>query len=855
MSYFNEYQYEIIRREENLPIKIIIHSVDGFDMHWHNGIEILLVLEGSVNVKIEEETYFLKENEFILINCNELHSTKKTKDDNILLAVQIDPEFYNDCYPQFRKMEFDCKSFLYGKEEQDRFDTIRYYIAKIVWELNKKSKGYQLAIGSYLHLMGAYLINNFDYTIADDEKEELRDRDLIRLKRIIDYINKNSGRKITLKEIAEKEHLNYYYLSHFIKNKTGMSFQEYLNSIRLNNAIDMLMCSDKTITDISYASGFSNVNSFNKIFKDTYNCTPSQYKIHHKDLTNNDNKFTSNKQINKSRAYLDVDRTHALKKLFSYLESMEKQAKHFNTHKSDIEYIFADGQDKGKYFTHYWRKLITFGRAAEGLRANWQTQLKELQKEIDFEHIRFHGIFMDEMMIYNLNNNGYIEYNWSYVDELFDFFMEMDIKPFVELGFMPSELKRSDETIFWWKGNISPPKDISLWTDLVKEFIKHCINRYGLKEVETWHFEVWNEPELEYLFWAGSKEEYFQFYQETVLAIKSISPKLKVGGPAIGHGRILDSTWLDDFLIYCNNNKVPLDFVSTHIYPEYYSLKNIDMDILHDKSVDELLKISMEAIKIYHDKDHTYNTLKTINNKIETIFTYYRPEVHITEWNASSFFGNLIHDTSYVATFIIKNILQCINTVDSIGYWTFTDIFEEHKLGISPFHGGFGLINKDGLKKPSYYAYYLLSKLGEQIIGQGEEYIITKKDEDIQILAYNYAYFDELFLSGDTSHLTDKERYLIYEDKLPKEVEIKITGLLGNYKIIRYQLNREKGSAFDEWLNMGAPENMTHEELKYLRGKAQPEMIVEYLELDGEYKEKLYIPVHGIELILLEKMI
>ncbi|NMB08054.1 MAG: AraC family transcriptional regulator, partial [Tissierellia bacterium] len=167
--------------------------------------------------------------------------------------------------------------------------------------------------------------------------------------------------------------------------------------------------------------------------------------------------------------------------------------------------------------------------------------------------------------------------------------------------------------------------------------------------------------------------------------------------------------------------------------------------------------------------------------------------------------------------------------------------------------GGFGLINKDGLKKPSYYAYYLLSKLGNEIIEQGEDYIITRSGEDIQILAYNYAYFDDLFLLGDTSHINHRERYLIYENKGIREMEFKINGIVGDYKITNYKLNRESGSVFDTWIKMGMPENMSVEEIEYLKGKAKPEMAVEYVKLKGEYRYVFQVPVHGVEMLILEK--
>lgn len=848
---FMGYKYEFIIGEEILPVKTIIHSVNELDLHWHDKIEIIFILEGSVNVNIGKETYLLQENDLVLINTNELHSTRRTKDENVLLAVQIDLEFYKHCFPKFKNMRFDCKCFSQEGDIRGKFDIIRHYIANITWCLNKKNKGYELIIGSYLYLLGEYLINNFHYDVSEDKSQEITDKDLTRIKNIIDYANENMGRNVTLKEIAEKQHLNYHFLSHFIKDKIGMSFQDYINSIRLNKAVSMIENSDDTITNIAYVSGFPSTNSFNRLFKIEYNCSPTEYR--ERLLRSNPKSIKANKHNTKIGTYLDVDRNSAFKKLYCYL-SMPNTVKEEHNQESSVDRIFIDVKCEGEIFKHYWKKLTTFGRASEGLRNNLQEQLKEMQREIDFEYIRFHGIFMDEMMIYNISEEGEVQYNWSYVDELFDFFKEANIKPFIELGFMPNELKSSEDTVFWWRGNISPPKNINLWTDLVKEFIKHCINRYGLKEVETWYFEVWNEPEYEYYFWAGSKEEYFEFYRETTLAIKSISEKLKVGGPSITHGAILGSNWLEDFLDFCNKNTVSLDFLSVHIYPEYVSLEGIDENIVQNKDYKSASKIISGIKKIYYDKNHTFNTLKSVNNKLRAVFNN-DVEIHVTEWNASSLNGNLIHDTSYVATFIIKNVLQCIGITNSLGYWTFTDLIEENKLGVSSFHGGFGLFNKDGLKKSSYYAYYLLSKLGDKIIEQGEDYIVTKKDENIQILAYNYAYFDDLFLHGDTSALNPRERYSIYEAKALKEIEFSITALNGYYKITNYKLNRENGSVFDDWVELGAPENMNKEELQYLKGQAQPKTEIRELKLQGEFIEQMSIPVHGAQLIVLEKKI
>lgn len=868
------YYYEFINPDADLPVKAIIHAVNEISVHWHKQIEIIMVLDGTVNIRSGKEKHLLKTGDIAFINSNEVHNTSTTGEPNLLLAVQIDPEFYKGMYPNFTDLYIDCNAILLKEPNEDIKNIIRRYLAQIVWEMTTQKVGYRSKIGSILYLLTGELfaISPFyqkeDMAISSDD-------DLNRLQRITEYIDMNLHKKVTLKEIAEIEHLSYYYVSHFIKEKLGMTFQEYLNQTRLSKALSLLLYSDKNVVEISSELGFKNLAAFNKIFKQEFNVTPSEFQelAFHQHLTQKPNepelilKQTENINIfpnneddtpKVSRTYLDVDRTNALKTLFSYLDTEEIDIKEVSTIEKEVVDITVNANEVGQELEPYWRKLTTFTRAAEGLRQEWQIQLHELQREISFEYIRFHGIFSDDMMIYQTSLNGEVSYNWTYVDSLIDKLLENGIRPFVELGFMPSDLKSTNQTVFWWRANISPPNDIEKWQDLVTAFIRHCINRYSLKEVETWYFEVWNEPELEHYFWAGSKTDYFAFYEATVLAIKEISPQIKVGGPAIAHQAVKDSSWLEDFLIYCNEGGVPLDFVSLHIYPEKFpevedndelTQQFMSTNIPFEKKAEQLGNMP----RIYYGADNTYESIISARTKIKDILGYL-PKLCITEWNASAYHRNLIHDTAYVATYIIHNVVKCIGLVDMLGYWTFTDINEEIPLGVPHFHGNFGLMNKDGIKKPSYFAYYLLAKLGDTILATGDNYIITKNDNSVQVLLYNFAYFNDLFLTGDTSLLSHTNRYQVYENKLTQDIKLTIEGLEGNYKITRYKLNRQHGSAYDKWVEMGAVEEMTAEEINYLKNNSYPKMQVEYVELLGAYQANIILPVHGVELVEIRKV-
>lgn len=493
---------------------------------------------------------------------------------------------------------------------------------------------------------------------------------------------------------------------------------------------------------------------------------------------------------------------------------------------------------EGKLYKPVWKKLITAGRAHEGLRAEWRQQLTELQEDIGFEYIRFHGIFHDDMMVYNQKENGDVWYNWTYVDSVLDFILSIGIRPIVELGFVPNDLASGSDTIFWWKGNKTPPNDEGKWADLIDRFIRHCMNRYGKREVLNWYFELWNEANTKH-FWTGTQEEYFRLYQVTVHTIKAIDKNLKVGGPATSSADQADkpwvSPWIEDFIVFCDANRLPVDFISTHPYPNTFPL------------------LTDGEKQCYKDENGTYDALVWLKDTVANS-KYKDAEIHITEWNSSPSPRDLVHDTAFMAPFLIKNNLQAIGLVDSLGFWAFTDIFEENGAAESMFHGGFGLINQLGLKKPAYYGYYFLNKLGNEILEQGDDFIVTRKDNDIQILMWNYCHYNDEFCNGDSSKLLHHDRYAIFEDKNELEFDLNLRNLDGKYRIIKYTLDRDNGSVYDQWLKNGANEEPDLEEINILKTYMNPTGTIGFVDGQSSYCESIKIKVHGVVFVEIKQI-
>jgi xylan 1,4-beta-xylosidase len=337
---------------------------------------------------------------------------------------------------------------------------------------------------------------------------------------------------------------------------------------------------------------------------------------------------------------------------------------------------------------HFWEHTIGSGHAALALRADWQQQLHRTHRELGFEHTRFHAILSNDMGTLVDENNQLI-YSFFNADQLLDFLVSTGMAPFVELSFMPLALSSGDQTVFDYKSNITPPKDYAAWKDLIYTIVAHWLDRYGIKKMRNWFFEIWNEPNLP-SFWTGTREGYFMLYKNAAEAIKTVHPDLQVGGPATA-----SNAWITEFRDFCEKNKTPYDFISTHHYPT---------DAFGKPGDDTVTQLADSRRSILNEQ--VTETRKRAGNT----------PVFYTEWSTSSNPFDTLHDQPYAAAFITKTIMEARGMVQGYSYWTFSDIFDENYFSSIPFHGGFGLMTIHGIPKPAYRAFELLHRLGNELL-------------------------------------------------------------------------------------------------------------------------------------------
>ncbi|GLX70948.1 GH39 family glycosyl hydrolase [Paenibacillus glycanilyticus] len=832
--------YEMVETSDSLPFDVSLHSVNYVPSHWHNSLEMIFVLRGRLDVTVMNRQYPLSEGDVLLINDCHVHEVIGLGQ-NIIATFQIPAAYLNEHIRGIERFHFDCYSGSVGSEQRLALDRIRQYMAEMVQLKHKKSEVYVLEMQVKLLSIFSILMKQFKTPAVSGAMNE---KYMERMLRIIRYMEEHYKEPITLQAIADSEFLSVPYLSKFFSENIGLNFQSYLTNIRLKNTVeDLLRYDEVPIADLALEHGFPNAKSFYAAFKAKYHVTPSEYR----------NQYRPELEIDQERTsanYFSFNQSNALGIINQYLQRGQSLK---TADVRTLEQLNAriDVTAMSKPVRHTWKSLITIGKAKEGLHADVQEHLRMMQQTSPFRYLRFHGIFDDNMMVYQEDEHGEPYYNFRLIDQLFDFLRSIGLKPFVELGFMPLDMAADkSKTIFYRSSCVSPPKSMDRWGQLVDRFLRHCINRYGLQEVESWKFEFWNEPELQ-IFLPGTLEDYMEMYHQTYRVLKAISGNLQIGAP----GRVItfeSKELFDAFIAYCREKGCLPDFLPLHFYPH----EDIDRLKWDNRDLGEWFKLQTyrqlvsEFMGISPNPDYLKDMLARERKLLEEYGLNDR-EQYLTEWNSTAYHRELTNDTMYKAAYIVKNIVDNLDSIDGFGYWVLSDNIEETAASSALFHGGLGLIAQYGIPKAGFFAYALLAKLGDRLIAQGNGYVVTQGRLGYQVLTYNYCHFDELYALGDTSFIDALNRYNGFKEDKTYKVELELAGIAsGKYRVVTHTLNRENGSSYDLWLQLGAPESLTADDIQYLRTKTSPKRHVQEVELlENHIPLTSILEPHSVELI------
>ncbi|HKV78005.1 MAG TPA: hypothetical protein VJP02_07695 [Candidatus Sulfotelmatobacter sp.] len=444
------------------------------------------------------------------------------------------------------------------------------------------------------------------------------------------------------------------------------------------------------------------------------------------------------------------------------------------------ETVTVDVKAQAHPFPHFWEQMFGSGRATLSLRDSYRQDLRAVKGVTGFEYVRFHGILDDDVGIYSEDKNGNPVYNFSYVDQIYDGLLANGVRPYVELSFMPRALASTPVVLhpFWYHPLTSPPKDWTRWDDLMYQFAKHLVDRYGIDEVSHWYFEVWNEPNID--FWSGDPKQstYYELYDHTAQDIKRVSARLRVGGPSTAQ-----AAWVDSFIKHEVDSNVPVDFISTHVYgnDSAADVFGTNENIPRDHMV-------CRAARKVHDE-----VLASSRPHLPIIFS---------EYNASYANEPDVTDSIFMGPWLADTIRQCDGLVNILSYWTFSDVFEEQGIIKTPFYGGFGLIAEGGVPKPSFNAFRLLHMLGTQRIPVDSDSVLATRGADgsLVLAVWNYSAPEKPGAS--------------------KEISLRFDGLKGKARATIYRLDEIHSNALRAYAAMASPADPTQKQYQTLKAAA-----------------------------------
>ncbi|MCE3290845.1 MAG: xynB2 [Caulobacter sp.] len=423
------------------------------------------------------------------------------------------------------------------------------------------------------------------------------------------------------------------------------------------------------------------------------------------------------------------------------------------------------------------------------IRDDCQAQLKTTVDELGFRYLRFHAIFHDVLGTVKVED-GKTVYDWTKIDQLYDSMLARGIRPFVELGFTPEAMATSPQTIFYWKGNTSHPK-LGPWRELIDAFVRHLRARYGEAEVRTWFFEVWNEPNLDGFWEKADQAAYFELYDVTARAIKAIDPTLRVGGPSTA-----GAAWVPEFLAHIAGSGSGVDFVTTHTY-------GVDSGFLDEKGEADL--------KLLATPDAIIADVRRVRREIEASAFPGLP-LYFTEWSTSYNPRDSVHDSYVSAAYILEKLKLSQGLVQGMSYWTYTDLFEEPGPPSAAFHGGFGLMTRDGVRKPAWFAHKYLNALRGRALDCADPKVFAAADEaGVTAVVFDWTHPDQ--------PVSNRSFYTrIHPAPEAAPVQLRLTGLKpGDWRLRVNRTGFRHNDAYSAWIDMGSPKDLTPAQLQQLQ--------------------------------------
>ncbi len=753
--------------------------------HSHISVELFYILTGQVKITVEKEVFHALPKDIVLINTQEAHSWENC-DDALVCKIYMDFHILKRVLKRER-LSFLCNSI---KITDISYDRLRYILDSIVGRYVKEPEGFwteSLYYALWEELKTHYLADEQDGCGLMSVKAQ----------EIMTYIRKYYHKPLNLAQAASHWYMSESAFSRFFKQETGINFAKYLRDVRLEHAKEELLETNKSITEISYDCGFSNISVFNKSFKQAFSISPKEYRRERKD--------TKQKTEEADDGRLE-----------EYLKNGAGYGEHAKTEEEKIDIDTMSGKP--------WQNTVLdclyLGLLSDLLEAKVLKHVSMVMKELGIRYIRVSNPFSPELKIRSGHETG--QMNFEKMDMILDFLTEQGVIPVLELPERRKKIIVNIDRNEELEERESEPVFLTIeeWGRALTMLMQHLVERYTLREMDKWVFEVWYDIENET---GAGKIPYPVLYSTTWSIIKKYASGARIGGS--GLNTQISRDILKQQLCWWKDRKDRPDHLTFISYPYMVACNSKKEKGKRYR----LLSVDSDTHFVKRDLDEYLLLLKELD--------YPETPVWITEWNTSLSERNIYNDSCAKACHMLTQMTDTADIAGQMCYSSVSDCPFQYFDSTSPLTGATGLITKDALPKPAYYAFVFWKNLGNRLIGKGEHYIAASQNEEaVQILAFHAKKFSSSYYLKREDQLTIEELPYIFQDTEECRLCFTLHPVKdGKRKICIQRVNSSCGSVLGEWKKLGYEQNLLRFEIAYLKQICIPHMEIFYQEArDGK---------------------
>lgn len=785
------------------PVKLELLSEISEDSHEHAEIELIYVVEGTCTVTYSKKTYVMEKEDILIVNTEREHSICAEQE---ALICKISFPYYDICrqlgedYVLFR-----CNSV---KEQSFKYIELNRQMKELLLEYAKNSSRQLYRFYGQCYLLLSYLLDQFKMTgIRIENGRQWEDGQ--KLVVIKNYIHEHYMDGGSLSVLADKLFLSQSALSRYFKKMTGESFVKYVQKVRLQKAVEQLITTDLPITRIAVDNGFSTPSSLNKEFKEYYGTTPGEYR--EKNKAEREKKQEKNIQFHKKRLIEILG-----------IEMQEESEK-------DNGIIWVDLSDASEY--KKWKtKIINVGEAADLKNADMQKHVLIFRQKLDAEYVRIWTLFSNSLL---LKEEGQVEYNFHQIDHILDFCVDHGLKLFLEMGQRTHIAMSSEREYLYKQENGMEFHSQEEWMEMMESFFRHIQKRYSE--------EILNEWIIEFTFFLNKRPYYIsdnyssrRVWEQGYEIVRKYLPNAKIAGPGLTAG--MDSELLHSIID---------SFFGTAYMPDIFTSYNFPYQPTGEEY----------QYRRVNEVDFLKRQIRDIKKELSG--HGFLGKYYVTDWNYSLANRNYVQDSCFRGTLILKSILDNYESVDEMGIWYVSDLLNFYYDSYGVLSGSGGLISKDGICKPSFYALLFLKEIGKYKVAQGENYLITKNSgSDIYILCYNNKSLGiHYYLLEENMYQPDEiEKLFQNRDRLKLTIELKNLEEDGNYMVRQKIINEEAGSILNKWELMEFERDLVYEDMEYLRKVSVPEIQIGHIRVQNKrFRLNVMMEPDEIRLIMIRK--